>query len=131
MASWREIEALKQDRGAAQRLAEALFALGPEALTDWEQDFLEGVPRRLLYDDLSTLQAEKLLQIRDDVEVLSMFEGMRIASLIRRCHEARLDLEEDDEDWIVQIAQTSPTALRRRYLGRLLRCARRLGLLDA
>jgi hypothetical protein len=85
-------------------------------LTDWERDFLEslvaGPPERL-----STRQAEVLFEIRGDNELISNVGGnIKVSNLIQRAYEARPDLDEGDEEWIVAIRNRGTTSLRRRHL---------------
>lgn len=131
MASWSEIDRQTKDPVGAALLARGLLKYSRDGLTDWELDFLEGMAERKATEDLSTRQAEKLLQIRDDVERIATFRGFSIRSLVLRCHEARNDLDEDDEIWIAELFALSTDRIRRRLVGRLLRCARQLHLVDS
>jgi hypothetical protein len=131
MAMWSEIERFRKDAAAARDLAAWLFSLKErDALTDWEAGFLESLREKTYLDELSTRQAEVLLEIRDAVELVSKHRGFNVGSLIRGCYLARLDLEEEDEDWIIKIHERSPLSIRRKELGRLWKCARQLHLLD-
>ena len=99
-------------------------------LTDWERDFLESLVARPP-ERLSTRQAEVLFEIRDDNELISNIGGnIKVSNLIQRAYDARLDLDEGDEEWIVAIRNRGATSLRRRHLGRLKRCCIQLGELE-
>src|ERR1700687_2118832 len=99
-------------------------------LTDWERDFLESLVARPP-ERLSTRQAEVLFEIRDDNELISTIGGtISVGNLIQRAYEARLDLDERDEQWIAAIRNGGTTSLRRRQLGRLKRCCVQLGELE-
>jgi len=99
-------------------------------LTDWERDFLESLAARPP-ERLSTRQAEVLFEIRDDNELISKIDGnIKVSNLIQRACEARLDLDENDEEWIIAIWNRGTTSLRRRHLGRLKRCCVQLGELE-
>jgi hypothetical protein len=132
MASWREIDRVRKDPAAVRTTAKALLAFRRRDVdfTDWEVDFLQSMVCREGVDELTTRQSEKLLQIRDDAELLTEYRGFSVQLLIKGVHEARSDLSEEDEEWIVSIADNAPTSIRRRHIGRLMRCARQLNLID-
>ena len=70
-------------------------------------------------------------KIRDDYEsVTEMRGGFSVKIILRECREARLDLSEDDEAWILQRFEQSQTTIKRKHAGRLRRCARQLGLIE-
>lgn len=123
MVSWREIERIRTS--GWRELVLRLLETDPDALSDWELDFLEGKLRPEI-KELSLAQAEKLLEIRDKLAWVTEHEGQSISSLIRTCFEARLDLSEDDEEWIMALHAANPASIRRRQLARLIRCAREL-----
>ncbi len=130
MASWREIERIRKDADAARAIALGVLAVDRDALNDWETDFMEGIPVHCDRGEISLPQAQKLLEIRDDVQIITEYRGLSLRRLIQHCHEARLDLSEDDEEWILHLHTSSPNTIRRRHVGRLMRCARQLGLVD-
>lgn len=130
MASWQEIHRIRKNAKAFRALAKGLRTHIAE-FTDWEKDFLTSINDQSDKDEFSTRQSEKLLQIRDDyVSVTEIRGGFSIKLILRQCYEARLDLSEDDEAWIVQRFEQSPTTMRRKHAGRLRRCARELGLIE-
>lgn len=130
MASWQEIDRIRKDPKAFLALAKGLRAHISE-LTDWEKDFLSSINSQNDKDEFTTRQSEKLLQIRDDyVSVTEIRGGFSVKIILRQCYEARLDLSEGDEEWIVQRFEQSPTTIRRKHAGRLRRCARQLGLIE-
>lgn len=129
MARWAEIEKLRKNAGAFRALAAALLRLGDD-LSDWEEAFLENVARRSDVAEFSTRQAEKLLEIRDNSAVIDKWRGFSIRALLSGCHEARCDLGEDDERWIVTLRGANAASIKRRQLGRLLRISRSLHLID-
>jgi hypothetical protein len=130
MASWQEIDRIRKDAKGFRALAKGLRTHIAE-LTDWERDFLTSINDQSDKDEFTTRQSEKLLQIRDDyVSVTEIRGSFSVKLILRQCYEARLDLSEDDEAWIVQRFEQSPTTLRRRHAGRLRRCARELGLIE-
>jgi hypothetical protein len=99
-------------------------------LSEFERDFLESLVARPP-ERLSTRQAEVLFEIRDDYELhCHLSGGFSVAILIQRAYEGRLDLNERDEEWIVEIWKSGRTSLRRRHLGRLRWCCIQLGELE-
>jgi hypothetical protein len=130
MASWKEIEGFRKDPKAARLLAKSLLKTGSGVLTEWEADFLDSMSRRYQDWELTTRQAEKLLQIRDGLETVTVFRGFSVEKLLAACHLARLDLSEDDEAWIVRIRAKSGNSIPRCNVGRLMRCARQLHLVE-
>jgi hypothetical protein len=130
MASWKEIDRIRKDPKAFRALARGLRKHIAE-LTDWEKDFLSSIDSQDEKEEFTTRQSEKLLQIRDDYEsVTELLGGFSVKIILRQCHEARLDLSEDDEEWIIERFEQSPTTIRRKHAGRLRRCARQLGLIE-
>jgi hypothetical protein len=128
MASYREMDAVGRDPGRFTLLAKQCL-LFPD-LTEWERDFLESLVARPP-ERLSTRQAEVLFEIRDDNELISTIGGtISVGNLIQRAYQARLDLDEPDEEWIAAIHNRGTTSLRRRQLGRLKRCCAQLGELE-
>jgi hypothetical protein len=86
-----------------------------------------GPPQRL-----STRQAETLFEIRDEYELHSgMHGGFSVTTLISRVYEARTDLDEGDEEWIVALWKSGTRQLRRRDIGILRRCAIQLDLIES
>jgi hypothetical protein len=130
MASWREIDRVRKDANGARELAQRLLKIYPGELTEWELDFLQSITSYAELFEFTTRQAEKLLEIRDDTEPVTQYRGFSIARMIRQCYEARLDLSEADEQWIVELHQRDSRSIRRRHLKRLLDCARDLGIID-
>lgn len=130
MASWREIERIRKAPGDFRRLAQALLSSADD-LTEWESDFLEGVLRKPDASEGYTLrQSEKLLEIRDGRIPIDTVRGFSVVTLIRKCHEARADLPEEDDAWLTALVEAQASAIRRRDAGRLLRCAEQLLIID-
>jgi len=130
MALWQEIDRIRKNPKAFRDLAGGLRTHISD-LTEWEDDFLESIKSQMDRDDFTTRQSEKLLQIRDDHQTVTEIRGgFGVKTVLRQCYEARLDLSEDDEEWIVRRYEQSPTTIRRKHAGRLRRCARQLGLIE-
>lgn len=132
MVAWSEIEQIRKDPDGVRGMARRLSALGSDGgLTDWEADFLENLQRQKNLEEYSTRQAEKLLEIRGDIELVEECRGFSVRRLISECFEGRLELSEDDEAWIVELKSEGSSRIRRRHIGRLLRCAREVGAIHA
>jgi hypothetical protein len=129
MASWREIDRVRKDPQAAANIAKRLLSLPPSEFTDWELEFLRSI-RRLNVEEFTTRQAEKLLQIRDDTEEVTEVLGFSVRLLLKGCVEAHLDLSEGDEEWVLARSQANSVSIRRKHVGRLIRCARELNLVE-
>ena len=133
MASWREIERIRKDAAGFRALAARLLQHTPDdVLTEWETRFLHERVAGVHTVEYTNRQAEKLLQIRDDVELLEKVgHGFSVLRLIEACYLARIDLSEDDESWISELKGSGVAAVRRRDATRLLRAARSLGIVEA
>lgn len=131
MASWREIERIRKDASAFRALAMRLLAHTPaDILSEWETGFLTDVVNGRHTIEYTNRQGEKLLEIRDNTQVVEDVRGFNVAALLSGCKAARLDLEEDDEAWVVAMCAANARAMRRRDCGRLLRCARELNIIE-
>jgi hypothetical protein len=133
MASYREMDAVGRDRSRFVAMAKQCLLL---PVNEWERKFLDslisgsetigGPPERL-----SVRQMETLFEIRDEYELHStLYGGFSVPTMIQRVYEARLDLSEDDEDWITALHNSSIRQLRRSAIGRLRRCAVQLGEIE-
>jgi hypothetical protein len=130
VASWQEIDRIRKDPKAFRALAKSMRTHFDE-LTDWEKGFLTSIVDQSDKEEFTTRQSEKLFQIRDDYEVLTeLLGGFSVKIILRKCWEARLDLSEDDEEWILQRFEQSPSTIRRKHAGGLRRCARELHLIE-
>ena len=129
MASHIEMKKLADSPAAVNALAASLLNMADVDWTEWEIDFLEGKTRFCGPDPLTTRQREMLFELRDNARSYTTFEGFSVASLLRECWLNRLDLSEDDEDFIVRLYAQGTTTLKRRPLFKLLRCARELDLI--
>jgi hypothetical protein len=131
MASWKEIDRIRKEPKGFRALAKGLRAQFSDDLTDWEKDFLEGIASRDGKEEFTTRQSEKLLQIRDDYTSVSELPGgFSVEIVLKECKGARLNLSEGDEQWVLQSYERSPTTIRRKNAGRLMRCARELHIIE-
>jgi hypothetical protein len=129
MTDYREINALQRDPARAARMAQTLLALHDIAWTDWELDFLGSMSRES-DEDLSTRQAEKLVELRDASVWHSSVDGLSLRLVVKSCNEMRHLLSERDEEFVVRLREQGATALRRRDAARLMRCARITGEIE-
>lgn len=130
MTDYREINDLAKNPARAQSLARFLLALPDIDWTDWERDFLE--PKAAATDELSTRQAEKLIELRNNAIRYTAVSGYNLAALITRCWQARDDLaNEDDIAFIANLKERGQVALTRPQALRLKRCAIEIGYLEA
>jgi len=160
MASHREMHAISSDPVRVRNLALSLLALAKTAqnvFTEWELTFLRDIAEQsaailaltpkqrkefkfskqqaealLALRDfrLTSRQAEKLFEIRDAAELHRDISGISVRNLITRCYEARLDLDEGDEEFIERLWRTGATELRRSDLLSLKRCCKQLCKLE-
>ncbi len=129
MASWREIDRIRKAPAEFRALAKRLLNLGAE-LTDWESIFLELIRNDTETKEFTTRQSEKLLQIRDDYETLTKFQGFSVEILLDKCWLARLDLSEGQEERLKKLRERSRVSVRRREIAFLMRCARQLEIIE-
>lgn len=134
MASWREIDRIRKDPTAMRALAAYLLRRPNAELTEWEIKFLKSISEEKMSKEFTTRQAEKLLQIRDYLEEVSEigYQRLSVEILIRDCKLGYLDLfalDEDKAEWI-KTFPVGTSKIRRKYIGRLLKCARMLHNID-
>lgn len=129
MTDFRDVDALAKNPVRAQSLARFLLALPEAHWSDWERDFLE--PKAADACELSTRQAEKLLELRNNALRYRTVSGYHLAALVERCWLCRDDLaSEDDHDFIVALKNEGRALLTRPQALRLKRCATEVGLLE-
>ena len=136
MTSHRALKALAENSDAVRGLALALLKIGAgdsaTGWSDWELDFLDGMASRDSDEPLSMRQREKLDELKSSTERYAQINGLGVRRLIERCWAERLDLEsDDDQEYIDQLKNSGAHSVSRRQLGRLLRCCRDLGLIEA
>lgn len=161
MASHLEMHAISVDPVKARNLALSLLALAKlteNIFTDWELKFLRDIAEQsasvialtpkerkefkfskqqaealLALRDfrLTSRQAEKLFEIRDATVLHRTVGGISVRNLINRCYEARLDLDESDEEWIERLWKNGITELRSGDLAHLKRCSKQIGELES
>jgi hypothetical protein len=127
--SYREIDRVRKDAPAVRALAKRLLAAPDADWTDWEIDFLEDMARHA-GRDLTTRQGEKLIELRDDAESHAIWRGLSVRILLEKCSLARDELKPADAAFVQNLEGCGTTAVKRRQLFRLLRCARQLRLIE-
>ena len=130
MTDYHEINALQRAPKRAQDLAQFLKALKTIEWTDWEVDFLESMSGRTAADDLTTRQAEKLVELREESIWYKTVEGFSVRSLARACSEMRHLLPDHDAEWVKRHFDVGTERLLRRDARRLMRCARTTGEIE-
>jgi hypothetical protein len=129
MTDYREINELAKSPARCQALASFLKQSQGVDWTDWELDFLEAIAGR--DEVLTTRQAEKLVEIRNNAIRYKQVSGYALARLVRDCFVRRLDLDgEEDIAFVEGLHQDAAAPLTRPQALRLKRCATELGLVE-
>ena len=131
MASEPEIHRVRVNKDVWQPLAKRLLVhADEETFPQRHLALLEGLVERTWQDELSYRQAEWLLDIRDDIELLTTYRGYSVRLLTKVCYEQRHLLIEDEEAWIIGIYEQGRSSLRRYEAGRLYSISKRLNEVD-
>ena len=94
--------------------------------SDWEAEFLDSMKSQA--QELSTRQAEKLVELREESMRYTSASGFSFKRIIEVCWLNRLDLDDEaDIEFIEHLKETGQAALRRREALRVKRCAIALG----
>ncbi len=129
MARFIEINSFAKDPAAVRSLAKKLLKTSRHDMTDWEIDFMQDMARR--EEALSTLQAEKLLEIRDDVQWVGAVATFSVPILLEKCWIARADLADDDVEFLERLTRGGPASvIKRRDAPRFVAICKRLGLIE-
>jgi hypothetical protein len=120
---YREIQRLAGDPASVRKIAKVL--LTAPGLSDRQIDFLSDMAE--IKGGITTRQGEFLIGIRDDMQEIATYRDFNVAGLIRKCWIARMDLSEDDEQFIEKLK--GRTTIKRQDGSRLLRCAKQLELI--
>lgn len=130
MASHIEMSRTASDPVAVRSMARGLLIISSAGWTDWELDFLEHLAEWPGAEPLSERQREKLFELRDNSTSYAAWRGLSIASLVRDCWIARLDLVEEDAAFIEELYTRKTVSLKRRQLGKLVALARQLNIIE-
>jgi len=121
---------LAEDATSVRNTAAFLLTADDCEWTDWELDFLDHMARWDGPEALSMRQREVLSDLRERSDLLKDWRGITVARLVTLCWQARFDLDEPDEEFVVVLNNRRPTSLRRCQLHRLVAIAARLGLIE-
>ena len=97
MANYRDINALAKEPKRVRSTASFLLTLADAEWSDWELDFLEGMSEHA--DELSTRQAEKLAELRDDAVRYMSASGFRFETIINACWRNRWGMRRSASCW--------------------------------
>lgn len=131
MASHTQMARTAANADAVQRMAAFLLTMSDAGWTDWELDFLEHMREHEGLEPISMRQREVLFELNDKARNYRDYQGIPVRRLLNQCWCARLDLDEDEEDFIAGLHATNPSSLKRRALYRLVHLAHKLGIIDA
>jgi len=130
MASHTQMARTAASADAVQNMATILLTIADVGWTDWELDFLEHMREHVGPEPISMRQREVLFELNDKARSYRDYRGIPVRRLVNQCWCARLDLDEDEDDFIAGLHAANPTSLKRRALYRLVHLARKLGLID-
>ena len=94
---------------------------GEPPLTDWEAGFVKGLPERLWQDRFTKSQVAKLDEIEFLTRVVTLWRGQPTATMLAVCYAERLDFDEDDEAWLLDIWERPNREIYGRDIRRLAR----------
>ena len=130
MAHPRDIEALRKDPDRWRRMMEMFLKHHREALSDEALDFLGRVSPLTWLEEISYRQGEWLFAIKDRVTIVSIYRGFSLRTLIHACYCNRLDLSEDDQEWIEGVYALMRYELPLYLARRVYRLAHQVGEVD-
>ena len=132
MASEAEIQRVRKDPDQWRPIHRMLLRLADANLIeDRHVILLDSLEAKPWLEELSYLQAEWLLDIRDGVQTVSSYRGYSASRLLQLCYESRFGLDEEAEEWVVALKESGRTTLRRSEAARLFALARRLGEIES
>lgn len=100
---YRELSRLGGDPPLIRSTATMIKKLLGAGMTEWQQEFLSKLERFEGPDRLSTRQCETLIDLRNRVNRRSKVAGYQAAVLVRKLWESRLDLAEEDEEFVEKL----------------------------
>jgi hypothetical protein len=128
---YREIARLKSSPAEVRAIAKGLLTAPEELFSSADRRFLEEIARREDGTELSTRQGEYLVDLRARATRRSVVARYRVSDLVARMWAARLDLDEDQQDWLGELfARGHGLAVSELQWRRICAMARRLGLID-
>lgn len=135
MVDFREVSALKKDPVRARNLARGLKAIEDIEWSDWERDFIDGRASASTDQELSTRQAEKLVEIIEESVWIEKVDGLSLRLIFSEVWLARCDVSEESMPFLLRMEEHRKQTLgagaafklRRRDARVLLSIARGLG----
>lgn len=129
MAFWseRDIYPLRKNPQMVRDLAARILRriTKPHALTEWEgYDFLPSIISKTWVEEFTDPQIEKVLEVDFLSRSFDIWDGVNTQSALRLCHRATVDMDEDDEAWILELHDRFPQVIYGRDVRRLIRLTR-------
>lgn len=136
MAFWSEpdINRLRKNPQMVRDLAARVLRrlTEPHALTEWEgYDFLPSIISKTWIDEFTDPQIEKVLEIEFLSRPFDLWDGVNTHSALSLCHRAIVDMDEDDEVWILERHERIPQVIYGRDVRRLIRLTRQFVYAEA
>jgi hypothetical protein len=132
MTDYKELNALQRDIRRCKRLAQSLLAMPDMEWDAWPVTFFNSIVRQVderladkRKDPLTILQAQKLVELRDETIWHEAPAGFSIKALVSDCLSAQHLLEEDEAEFLKRHHAAQSTKLRRREIYFLFHCARK------
>jgi hypothetical protein len=129
VASWVEIDRVRKDPNAFKSLAKKLRADPHFERSEFADGFLEDIAN-YKRDGLTTRQGEVLLALRDAAEIHFAIKGLKVATLIDKCHQNRIDLDEGDQERIEKLKARGRRFVRGNEMAWFKRICKELGEME-
>lgn len=131
MAVWSEsqLDRLRNNSDEVRSLARRILKRSdqPHSLTEWEREiFLPDIAGMWWNNCYTDGQIEKLLEINFLSQPFEIWEGMGTIQALEVCLMARLDLDYDDESWVLELSVRSPRVIYGREVRKLVAITRSL-----
>jgi hypothetical protein len=105
---YRELSRIAGDPVEVRNLAKMIKRQLGQQITDWQSDFLSKLEKFEGPNRLSTRQCESLLSLRNQVSRRSVVGGYKASTLVGLLAAARLDIPEDDEEFVLKLYEKGP-----------------------
>lgn len=122
-----DVERLRENPQMVRSLAARVFRRmdDPHALTDWEGDFLPDIIGRTRTELFTDPQIEKVLEIEFFSRRFDVWDGVDTRRALSECRCATVDMDEDDEKWILKLYDRSPHVIYGREVRHLIELTRK------